>query len=335
MKKTIHLASSVLLFIILACGGLLFAYALDTYHQIQLTNKINSGYISPASAWFTLKSGMLITPEEASAQLESGCLLYFKPNATSNLLYLYGIQGTTAFPLKEGRQLSVTDFQSGASLAMAGTKVQSSLVPGSALLIEGMEASITGILGLRLPSMLDTMRIVLPSPALRAALTSGIWIIDGNDTGRIEQSWQNIEDHLPPSAYNRIPVEYMGTFHLGRSTVILPVVLTGLSLSVLCAFFALAAFWFHCQKQLISVFILLGLTNRKIIWQLGKRLVWLVAAGLFCGGLAGALLGLLSFPGAAIQWLASSICSASLTVLLLYIILGNTLTKWTVKEIRG
>lgn len=275
MKRSMVFVSEVLVVLILFSMSFLATYVVDSYVNLKLLEKANSGYLTDNAITFQVTEDTSITPTELNVLLHPSNYLFQKTGERLEDITIFSYADGVFFDITEGRQFNQADLEREYELRMIGNKRLEENV-GSCEMI--------AVLGCDTPSLLDYACVVLPSAHERQFLASGTWIIDGPN--KVEQSFANLCDAIGASKINRMPTEQVGVYRMSGTNRMNYWLLCLIILCCVLTYIPTIMFWIECRNELCLLTDFLGVRSRIIGLYLLKQLVVQEAVALAVGAIA-------------------------------------------------
>jgi hypothetical protein len=276
MKKVVpHLPSALVILTIFSIGFFLL-YTLNVAYIIDENQKIASGFISANAISFEITQDVPLSYSDVVNAIQPQCFLFRREGINLEEFYIFCYSGDLNLNLLSGRQFTRNDLSTDVPLYICGSQEEKDLLNSDV----GYGIKV-GTIGLNSPSLLDYLRITLPSVSDRQQLEKGTWIIDGN--GNTKKSYTELLKLLDKDKVQRIPTQITGTYRREDVNLTLQTILIAAVLCSLFAFLTLTYYWIQCRSNLISVAILLGMRQRHVILILSRKFIPLVCIGLLLG----------------------------------------------------
>lgn len=272
MKRSIAFVSELLITLIIFAMSFLTTYVLNSYGNLKVIEKANSGYLSRQAITFCLNEDVIISPHEVSDILESGNYLFQKTGDRLEDMTLFSYADGVFFDITEGRQFTQDDLELEQELRMMG-QIRMEENTGSAETI--------AVWGFKTPTLLDYASIVLPSVSERQYLSSGTWIIDG--PRKVEESFENLCEAIGASQMERIPTEQIGIYRMSSTNRMNYRLLCFVILCCALTYIPTIMFWIECRNELYLLTGFLGVRSSTIGLYLLRQFIVPVMLALAIG----------------------------------------------------
>ena len=275
MKKSMVFVSEILVVLILFSMGFLATYVVDSYANLKLLEKINSGYITDNAITFQLTEDTRISFKEISTLLQAGNYLFQKTGERLEDITIFSYADNLFFDISEGRQFNQVDLEQEHELRMIGNKRLDEDVS---------DCEKIAILGCPTPSLLDSTCVILPSATERQLLLRGTWIIDGPN--KVEQSFTSLCNVIGSSKINRTQTERVGVYRISRTNRMSYWLLCLIIICCALTYIPTIMFWIECRNELCLLIDFLGVRRRAIGFHLLKLLIVPATSALAIGAIA-------------------------------------------------
>lgn len=276
MKKVVsHLPSALVILTIFSIGFFLL-YTLNVAYIIDENQKIASGFISANAISFEITQDVPLSYSDLVDAIQPQCFLFQRKGINMEEFYIFCYSGNLNLHLLSGRQFSRNDLSTDVPLYICGSQEEKDI--SNSDVSYGIKI---GTIGLNSPSLLDYLRITLPSVSDRQQLEKGTWVIDGN--GNTKKSYEELLKLLDEDIVQPIPTLITSTYRRADANLTLQTILIAAILCSLFAFLILTYYWIQRRSNLISVAILLGMRQGHVILILSRKFIPLVCIGLLIG----------------------------------------------------
>lgn len=276
MKQSIQYLSNIFIGVVIFAIGFLLTFTYNAFRDVNQNDKITSGYVSKNAISFEVVNDIPISSIEVSHILYPTCMLFQRQGVQLEDITLFSYSGNTHFELLAGRQFLANDLLKDSELLICGTKREM-----ESDLLKDIEAIKIGTIGIKNPSILDYMKITLPSATERENLHKGTWILDGDRN--IQNSYDELSKAVGEKNLRLAIPEKTGAYQMDKNMLLFDELLV---VTTLCSFFAylsLILYWIQCRSLMFSLAALFGANFMKVVFALTKNFLRLLICSLLLG----------------------------------------------------